>query len=307
MKRRFPAILRSAAILTAALLIIPLYTAGCGETIKEMKYSDKELVGIEYSHVNGMVWGDDFEISLRPDRVVYARYFRPLLRRYAEKENRALSAARWNDIGEAVINIAGSLVQVTIKNDAEEPAAVPTDGPQRSDFVLIWRDDGGTETAVKYYKPSDAVFDAIIDMLKDAAKQLGRKLAPLAPSASPDTENAAARADDPILEGEWMAPEGTYRLEFENGKLIFSKYTGDSSTNNFAGASASYSAGETREDGSFDIIIDPLTVTYDGEALCELLSLECEKGSVYMIRADIRLPDGEIVRQVLMRPEDMNE
>ena len=46
-----------------------------------------------------------------------------------------------------------------------------------------------------------------------------------------------------------------------------------------------------REDGSFDIIIDPLTVTYDGEALCELLSLECEKGSVYMIRADIRLPD----------------
>ncbi|MCR5263332.1 MAG: hypothetical protein K6D94_05620, partial [Clostridiales bacterium] len=167
------------AVIFTAALILGLFSAGCGEPAGRFSYMDKELVGIGYEYVNGMIKGEDFMILISPDQVISARYWSPLTQRYTEKSNRSVSPARWNKIAGAVVSIAGRLVETPPRDAVEsEPEVFATDGPQKKAFWLYWRDGGGVTACVRYYEPSEPEFEEILSMLKSAARHTGKKMPP---------------------------------------------------------------------------------------------------------------------------------
>ena len=161
--------------LFASLALLSLLLPACaGGTEIPAEWEGRTLVGVEYGEINGMTWGDDFEIRLTEDTVVYARRFSRLTHRYVTREGRALSAKRWQDIAGAVIALMPSLEEVPVApDDMQIPFA--TDGGSASavvgsGFWLTWRASDGSTERIRYYVPSDEGFDALRALLVKAAR-----------------------------------------------------------------------------------------------------------------------------------------
>ncbi len=161
-------IVRRAAV---SLLLFALFLPSCGagEERKTFRGTNGTLVGLEFRETNGMMWGEDFELVLTEDTVVYSRRFSRLLRRYVERENRSLSAKRWNQIGAAAAELKDVLEEVSAPPEEQREPPYPTDSGGKSGFWLTWRADDGEEKTVRYYLPSDPRFDALIAVLKKIA------------------------------------------------------------------------------------------------------------------------------------------
>ena len=74
------------------------------------KRKNMTLVGAEYHTVNGMMYGADLHLTIRNDRIVYARYFDPAREDeasagredYKTKEDTAISREDWQTLREAI-------------------------------------------------------------------------------------------------------------------------------------------------------------------------------------------------------------
>ena len=169
MQRRIGRILAALALLS---VVLPACAAG---TRSPVEWEGRTLVGVEFGEINGMTWGDDFEIRLTEDTVVYARRFSRLTRRYLTREDRALSAKRWQGIAEAVLAVMPALEEVpAAPPEPEEEIPFATDGGSASSVVgsglwLTWRLPDGTAERIRYYVPSDERFVTLRELLVKAA------------------------------------------------------------------------------------------------------------------------------------------
>ena len=74
------------------------------------KRKNMTLGGVEYYTVNGMMYGADLHLTIRNDRIVYARYFDPASEDeaseeredYKTKEDTAISREEWQTLREAI-------------------------------------------------------------------------------------------------------------------------------------------------------------------------------------------------------------
>ena len=167
---------RAAVSLLLFALILP--SCGGGERVP-VEWEGRTLAGVEYRYKNGMAWGEDFEIVLTEERIVYSRRFSSLLRRYVEREDRALSAKRWSQIGEALLDIMPVLREVPASSGtAESPPGAMTDAPSGGELglFLTWRLPDGSETRVRYYESGDRRFETVTALLREAAHPTGRKI-----------------------------------------------------------------------------------------------------------------------------------
>ncbi|MBQ3815758.1 MAG: hypothetical protein II836_06850 [Clostridia bacterium] len=161
----------------AAITLLVLALPGCGTVPQgSAEWEGRTLVGIDYGEINGMTWGDDFEISLSEHAVVYVRQYARLWHRYRTRENLPLSPARWQRIGEAVIAVMPALEEVPpAPHDTETPFATDAGSSSASSVVgsglwLTWRAPDGSAERIRYYVPSDERFDALRSLLVKAAR-----------------------------------------------------------------------------------------------------------------------------------------
>lgn len=87
------------------------------------KRKNMTLVGVEYYTVNGMMYGADLHLTIRNDRIVYARYFDPApedeaseeREDYKTKEDTAISREEWQTLREAIEPLLPLLKEVVPK------------------------------------------------------------------------------------------------------------------------------------------------------------------------------------------------
>ena len=150
----------------AALLLLAAVLPACGGGDRlAAEWDGRTLCGIEYVYKNGMTWGEDFEIRLTEDRIVFVRRFSSLLRRYVERQDRALSAKRWNAAGEAVLAAMPELEPVPPAAETPEEEVFATDRPTgKTGLWLTWRGPDGEEETVWYY-PGGERYEALTEVL----------------------------------------------------------------------------------------------------------------------------------------------
>ena len=156
----------------AALLLLAAVLPACGGGDRlAAEWDGRTLCGIEYVYKNGMMWGEDFEIRLTEERVAYVRRFSPLLRRYMERSDRALSARGWNAAAEAVLAAMPELEAAPpAAATPEEEGIFATDRPTgETGLWLTWRGPDGLEERVKYYS-GGARYDALTEALRGIGK-----------------------------------------------------------------------------------------------------------------------------------------
>lgn len=147
------------------------------------------LVGAEYDTVNGMMYGADLHLTIRNDRLVYARYFDPAQEAevsaeredYKTKEDIAISREEWQSLQEAIEAILPLLQEVVPKKtsgvlEKSKDYLFATDGPNESSFYLIWQNEDGTEERVQYFIPNDRRFRTVLAIMEEIANPIGREI-----------------------------------------------------------------------------------------------------------------------------------
>ena len=204
-----PHIVRHSAdkrILPALILICMLTLAaaasmsGCADTnvpgsgtekgnTEMEKRKNMTLVGVEYYTVNGMMYGADLHLTIRNDRIVYARYFDPApedeaseeREDYKTKEDTAISREEWQTLREAIEPLLPLLKEVVPKKtdgvlEKSKDYIFATDGPNGSGFYLTWQREDGTEERAQYFIPNDRRFSTVLTIMEEIANPIGREI-----------------------------------------------------------------------------------------------------------------------------------
>ena len=178
------------------ILFLMLFAVFCGcaekrkDNIEMKKREDATLCGIEYIRRNGMVYGDDMDISINSDRIVYARFFSveeyekdtfdgEYNDGYVETEDIPIEEDRWAAIEKAVMSVTDLLEEIPDKEYenpfGESDEMFVTDGPNYSYFYLTWRAENGEETKIQYCIPSDNRFNTVLSLAEETVKLHGKR------------------------------------------------------------------------------------------------------------------------------------
>lgn len=153
-----------------------------GET--EMgKGKDMTLAGVIYENQNGMVYGADLDLHIEKERIVSAWYFSQetpeeevSAGEYVSVEDIPITPEQWAAIEDAVMELAPQLKE---KQDREpglfarlfmKAMPQPTDGPNESNFYLLWQNGAGEREQVEYEIPSDENFLTLITLMEETVK-----------------------------------------------------------------------------------------------------------------------------------------
>lgn len=187
--------LKRGFVLCILFLMLSALFCGCVEKQKdnvEMKNrEDVILCGVEYVKRNGMVYGDDMDVSINSDRIVYARLFsveeyekEPLDGEYndgyVEVEDIPIEEDQWAAIEKAVMAIIDLFEEIP-NEKFENPFGkvgemFATDGPNYSYFYMTWRDQNGEETKIQYYIPNDRRFNTILSLMEETVNTTGGEI-----------------------------------------------------------------------------------------------------------------------------------
>ena len=153
------------------------------------KRKNMTLVGAEYHTVNGMMYGADLHLTIRNDRIVYARYFDPAREEetsaeredYKTKEDTAISREEWQTLQEAIEPLLPLLKEVVPKKpdgvlEKSKDYIFATDGPNESGFYLTWQREDGTEERTQYFIPNDRRFSTVLTIMEEIANPIGREI-----------------------------------------------------------------------------------------------------------------------------------
>lgn len=147
--------------------------AGCAPEAEPATPEGAVLTGVQVNSCNSTVYGEDFFISVQPDRIEALSVYVPE-EDYREGENLPLADGEWAAIEAAVgqLTLEENLPQEPslwekLRSLLSRPIEV-LDGGSETTLYLTWQKDGQT-VKVPYYWPTDGTAAALWDVLTDLA------------------------------------------------------------------------------------------------------------------------------------------